>query len=156
MSVFAPSDVRSVTIPNGCGDPHEAADLPEGERWSVDCPACEPHIMADLYGWAYEPGKVAPTTDERAEIERAEKDAKRANNATWSNPAAMAAMLAQAMQPAQAEAPTLLSQIASLSADDRRALVAMLSATDNPQQERAPAPVAPPVKAVPVKATGRR
>jgi hypothetical protein len=73
MTVHAPTDIRSVTIPEhrgGCGQPHENPDLGDGEHLIIDCPACEPVLLAMKgHGYANDPLHVGLTCDERAAAE---------------------------------------------------------------------------------------
>ena|SRR5262245_25329262 len=78
MTVYAPSDVRSITVPAGCGQPHAAGDLADGERFTVDCPACEPKILGMRTGWAQAAGDVAKTPDEIAAAASEHAEAQRA------------------------------------------------------------------------------
>jgi hypothetical protein len=136
VTVHAPSDVRSISIPThrgGCGLVHEAGDLPDGARFSVDCPSCEPAIIATRTGWAHTPEGVHLTPDEIGVADAEAAKAQRESNKTWANPAAMFAMFQKAgAQPAAvqaaAEMPSLLAQIAALSPEERAALGAMLAA----------------------------
>lgn len=145
MTVYAPSDVRSITVPTdrgGCGMPHELTGEPaDGERFSVNCPACEPHIIAARIGWAHTPHGVHLTPDEIAQVEAEEARAKREQNRTWGSPEALGSAFAAAMSakmgtPA-ASAPTLMEQIAALSPEERAALGAMLTSAA-PSIEAAP------------------
>ncbi len=152
MTVHAPTDVLSITIPTdrgGCGRSHELPDPAGGGPRTVDCPACEPHIIASRTGWAHDPIAVALTCDEIAQVEAAERDAKVEQNRTWSNPARLREALF-GNQPTAA-APSLLEQIAALSAEERAALAGMLTAqTPEPEPEAAPVvkKTTPPRKAV--------
>lgn len=147
MTVYAPSDVQSITVPDGCGQPHAAGDLAEGERFAVDCAACEPRILAMAgHGWASDPLQVAPTPDERRRFEALEANAKAQQAATWSNPQAIGNAVAAAL--GQQGAPSLLEQIKALSAEDRKALVGLLS--DEPTKpEPEPKPPAAAKKTAP-------
>lgn len=160
MTVWAPSDVRSITIPThkgGCGQSHEAGELAPGEHFSVTCPGCEPAIIGLRHGWAYQESGVHLTPDEIGEVERQEADAKRQQNRTWGDPNAVGRALAEALAkntPA-GQSPNVLGLVAAMSPDERAALRELLG----------PAPVVPPaapaVEAPPAakparKATGRR
>jgi len=137
MTVYAPSDTRSISISptrGGCGQPHTAGDLADGERFSVTCPACEPHIIAAATGWAHTPEGVHLTPDELAVVEADEARAKRERNRTWGDPQALGKAFAEvmgaqmAMPPAvSTTGPSLLEQIAALSPNEKRALSAMLA-----------------------------
>lgn len=80
MPVYAPSDVRAVTVPEhfgGCGTPHEAPVLEPGERWALDCFLCEdaltkPPLLS--HGWSSQIDGVALTPDERKFLESQEKE----------------------------------------------------------------------------------
>ncbi len=132
MTIYAPSDVRSILIPaerGGCGVPHEAGDLPPGEHHSVTCPQCEPHIAAMRTGWAHTLAGVHLIPDEIADAEAAEAAAARAQNRTWGDPNALGKAFREALGPAVTPAvPSLLEQIAALGAHERAALAAMLAA----------------------------
>lgn len=165
MTVYAPTDALSVTIPTdrgGCGLTHQVTDR------KVDCLACEPHIVGLRQGWAHTLEGVALTPDEIGEVERAEAQAKRQNQRTWADPAVLANVIGDAMRDGLANgqqpaaAPSLLAQIAGLSGQERAALRELLAATDPPVEAvdttpLLPAPVLPPpVKAAPVKRTTGR
>jgi len=137
MTIYAPTDVRAITVPAGCGVPHEAPALAEGAKWALNCPPCEGPIIAMRTGWAHTPAGVALTPDEIGVAEQEEASAARNRNRTWGDPTAVGQALAQALttvSPAAASTPSLLEQIAALSADERRELGLMLTA---------PAPVMP-------------
>lgn len=158
MTMYAPTDFQSITVAGGCGEPHQKADdLPAGERYSMNCPACEAVLTKERLGWAPTPEGVALTPDEIGEVERAEDAAKRATNRTWSDPANLAEMFAGVVKGASAagEGKSLLAQIADLNPDERAALRAMLNATDAPT-EPAAAALRPLKTVAPRKATGSR
>lgn len=147
MTVYAPSDVRSITIPadrGGCGKSHELiGELADGDRFAIDCPACEPHIIAARTGWAHTPHGVHLTPDEIAQVEAEEARAKREQNRTWGSPEALgsafAAAMAAKMGAPSASAPTLMEQIVALSPEERAALGAMLTGGAVASIEAAPA-----------------
>jgi hypothetical protein len=133
MTVHAPSDVRVIVIPTdrgGCGQPHEAGDLADGERFAVTCAACEPHIVALRTGWAVNPDSVHLTPDEIAAVEVAEKKAAAERNRSWGDPRLMASAFADAMRQAMGtpspEATSLMAMVSALSPTERAALGAML------------------------------
>jgi hypothetical protein len=133
MTVYAPTDVQSITIPTdrgGCGQSHEAGELAPGRRFSIDCPACEPLIVGLRTGWAATPIGVHLTPDEIAEDEAAEALAIRERNRTWAQRGPAGG------QDGPARTPSMLELFAAASADERAALAAMLNAQ--------PAPVEPP------------
>jgi len=80
MTVYAPSDVRAITVPiqfGGCGEPHVSAELAEGERWALDCESCGQALTRpplSSHGWAHSIDKVALTPDERRLLETQEKE----------------------------------------------------------------------------------
>lgn len=76
MSAYAPSDVRTVSLGDGCGQSHAADD---GQRLVVDCEVCAPLLVAQRsLGWASSPEDVALTPDERHQIEIDKRGAERA------------------------------------------------------------------------------
>lgn len=135
MTVYAPTDHTSITIPaerGGCGMEHKAGLLEPGEKFRINCPACEPFILKMRTGWAATPEGVSLTPDEIGEVERDERDAKRQQNRTWGDPSVFASEFAKAIgagSRAQVETPTLLAQIASLAPEERAALAGMLLAS---------------------------
>lgn len=76
MTAYAPSDVRTVSLGDGCGQPHTA---PDNQRLAVDCEVCAPLLIAQKsLGWAADPLDVALTPDERHRIELDKDAAQRA------------------------------------------------------------------------------
>lgn len=152
MTAYAPSDVRSITVPHGCGEPHEAGDLAEGERFAIDCPDCEPHILAMAgHGWAMDPLQVALTPDERARFEALEANAKAQQATTWADPRAIGNAVAAALGVSgQTSAPSLLEQIKAMSPEDKAALAGLLN-LPAPAEAETPAPAAK--KAAPARKT---
>ncbi|MFF4403591.1 hypothetical protein [Streptomyces sp. NPDC001404] len=72
MTMYAPSDVRSIFLPSGCGEPHTVGELQAGEHWALDCPACETVLAAPALsklGWSPQEDGVALTPDERRLLE---------------------------------------------------------------------------------------
>ncbi len=135
MTVYAPSDHTSIHIPadrGGCGESHYRGITETGDPavFSVNCPKCEPHIMAMKTGWAATPAGVSLTPDEIGEAEASEASAKRQQNRTWGDPSVFAAEFAKAIGagPGQTQSPSLLAQIAALSSEERAALAGMLLA----------------------------
>lgn len=120
MTVYAPTDVRSINVPSGCGSPHEAGDLAEGELFTVDCPACEPGIIAARTGWAHTLEGVHLTPDEIAVVDAQKAQAERAKAQTWGDPHALGKSLAEALAaqvPAPASVdPMIVEQMASMAA----------------------------------------
>jgi hypothetical protein len=158
MTAYAPSDVRSITVPQGCGQPHEAGDLAEGERFAVDCPECESFILTMTgHGWAADPLQVDLTPDERRANEALERNAKARQATTWSDPAAIGNAVAQALGVAQAQAaPSLLDQIRAMSDEDKAALAGLLGYETPVQPAEKPAAAPAAKKAAPAKkAAGR-
>ncbi len=80
MTVHAPSDVRSITVPEhfgGCGAEHSAGELEPGQRMSIDCPPCELALTSpplSAHGWSSREDGVALTPDERQLLESQEKE----------------------------------------------------------------------------------
>lgn len=149
MTVHAPSDITAITIPaerGGCGEPHELGEPTAGVPRTLDCAACEPHIIASRTGWAHDPIAVALTCDEIAQVEAAERTARVEQNKTWTNPSALRNALF-GDQPAQA--PSLFAQIAALSQEERSALAAMLGAGTPPSVEAPTVTDPEPVAATP-------
>lgn len=135
MTVYAPSDVRSISVPThrgGCGLVHDAGDLADGQRFAVDCPGCEPAIIATRTGWAHTPEGVCLTPDEIGVADAEAAKAQRESNRTWANPAAMFALMKSAGSQPPAEVPSLLAQIAALSPEERAVLGAMLTTPSLP------------------------
>lgn len=158
MTAYAPSDVRSITVPAGCGQPHEAGELAEGERFVVDCAECEPHILAlKDHGWARDPLQVALTPDERQRFEALETNARAQQASTWADPRAIGNAVAEALGVAGAQAaPSLLEQIKAMSGEDKAVLAGLLypapaaeAATEAPAPEAAEKPA--PTKRTPRK-----
>lgn len=158
MTTYAPSDVRSITIPAGCGQSHDAGELAEGERFAVDCAECEPYILAlKDHGWSTDPLQVAMTPDERTAFEALERNAKAQQASTWSDPRAIGNAVAQALGVAQQQqAPSLLEQIKAMTGEDKAALATLLGfiAPETPAETEPEKPAAKPAKAT--KATARK
>lgn len=151
MTVHAPSDVRAITVPaerGGCGTSHEAGELADGDRFSIDCPACEAVIAAMRTGWAQQPHAVALTPDEIGVAQAAESQAARARNRTWGDASELAKAFASAIQGGMSTpsaAPSLLEQVAAMSVQERAAFAAMLTAS-LPTPTGEPETVAEPVR----------
>jgi hypothetical protein len=127
MTVYAPSDVRSINIPHGCPESHEAGELAEGERFSVDCAVCEPLIMATKTGWAHTPEGVHLTPDERAVVEFERKEAERIKAKTWGDPDALGSSLGRSLADAlKAASPAQVDQALIAQADENKALMASM------------------------------
>lgn len=128
MTAWAPSDVLSITVPQGCGQPHEAGELAEGQRFGVECAECEAHILAlEGHGWARDPLQVLQTPDERRQSEALETNARAQQASTWADPRAIGNAVAQALGVAQQQAaPSLLEQIKAMSGEDKAALAGLL------------------------------
>lgn len=76
MTLYAPTDVQSIFLPDGCGNPHLIDDA---DRLVIDCGDCEAAMSAHKHlGWAAAPELVTPTCDERARAERDEASAQKA------------------------------------------------------------------------------
>ena len=81
MTMYAPSDVFSITVPDGCNNPHQAGEGWPAVRMRIDCPMCELALTSPTrqkLGWAPAAAKVKPTCDEIAQREADEDSAKRA------------------------------------------------------------------------------
>lgn len=80
MTMYAPSDVRAVSVPThlgGCGEPHEAPYLGPGSRWELECPLCEAALGKPplvQHGWANRNEDVSLTPDERRTLETQSKE----------------------------------------------------------------------------------
>lgn len=113
MTMHAMTDVRSITLPGGCGNSHTAGDLADGEHMTISCGPCEAALQTlPKLGWATNVGSVPLTPDERAHDERTERTANRvATNA-------LAAMAGAAVGGRQAPAPLIpqdmLNELAAL------------------------------------------
>lgn len=78
MTVYAPSDFKSVTVPAddahaGCGVAHERPQGPDGrpaQVWALTCPGCEAHLLATDSRWVIAVEDIPPTYDERKAEER--------------------------------------------------------------------------------------
>jgi len=164
MTVYAPTDVRSINVSGGCGEHTAPADLPEGESMTVDCQVCEPLILATRLGWSQEQHGVELTPDERRRYEAAQQEAATKQALTWSDPAKLgeslrAAGLAFAAMPAAA--PSLLDQLKALTAEEKDAVRDLLgpAPTSEPEETPDPEPAgktpakAPPKKSTPAKKT---
>jgi hypothetical protein len=137
MTLHAPTDVRSISIPTdrgGCGEPHKlAGDPAEGEHLTVDCGPCEAVISTMGHGWAADPLQVALTPDERARFDALSDQAKTRQASTWADPQAIGNAVAQALATAGGQG-SLLDQIRAMPDEHRAMLAALL---------QVPAPVAP-------------
>lgn len=118
MTMFAPTDVQSVTIPRGCNQTHLAPG--NGEPFALNCPLCE-IALAEIpsLGWAAAQSGVKPTCDEVAAAERAERDAKKAGVGALN-------ALALGQLGAGGGGRTLVEQILALSPTERAALRVLL------------------------------
>jgi hypothetical protein len=103
MTLYAPTDVQSISVGDGCGTPHvEPADSTQ-DRMSIDCPQCELALTRiPSLGWSPNVETVKLTCDEIAQAERDEAAAtkagvKRMNQwaAGGDQSAALAALVAQ-------------------------------------------------------------
>lgn len=145
MTLYAPSDVRAITVPTdlgGCGHPHTAPDdLPEGELFALDCVPCEQFVNTLRHGWAPDPLNVGLTTDERRRQEALSDQAKARQASTWADPDAIGKAVASALS-THAPRPggildALRAEAASLDETGKAELAALLGLT-------APAPADPP------------
>lgn len=88
MTVYAPSDFASVTVPaderGGCGQPHFRDTGPDGypvQPWALTCPGCETYLLVTDGRWVKDPMDIPPTFDEKRAADRfkergaADKDA---------------------------------------------------------------------------------
>lgn len=145
MTMYAPSDVRSISIPDGCGQPHEAGDLGGGGRMTLDCPPCEASLQVrPTMGWATHEAAVHLTPDEIGENERAEKTAQRVGTHLLASQILGAASAQQAQGVPQA----MLEQFAAMQAQIE-ALTAKLADQAAPAAPAVPEPE--PVAATPVE-----
>lgn len=130
MTVYAPTDFVSITIPEdrgGCGHPHEAGETNELGHAIINCDKCEPLILATRHGFGASPSAVHLTTDEIAEAESAEAQAARARNRTWGDPQVLGDAIAGALARAvPAAAPSLAEQVAGLSDEQKAELRTLL------------------------------
>lgn len=110
--LYAPSDVHSITVGTGCGEPHTASDTWPAERMAIDCPMCELALHPSL-GWSPNPETAAQTCDERAQAEREEAAANKAGRKrlAYGSDASSEAIAALVVQNQ-----TLMAQIAELTA----------------------------------------
>jgi hypothetical protein len=131
--IYAQTDVMSVTVPverGGCGSSHEVNRDNVSGPGTLTCPVCEPHIIGLNTGWGRAPHEVKLTPDEIAEAEARENVAKREQARTWSDPLAFADTMAKALRSdLPSSAPSLLAQYAALSAEERAAFAALITAT---------------------------
>lgn len=70
MALYGRSDLRSVAVGGGCGQPHAAGD---GEDLVLDCPPCEEAILADprlSRFWSDDPEEPVLTDAEAAVREK--------------------------------------------------------------------------------------
>ena len=175
MTVYAPTDVRAITVPDsfgGCGQPHESGELSPGERWALDCLPCEQALTSaplNSHGWANRIDQVALTPDERQLLETQEKEGSAATammvrqlgdtlaSALRQGYSGLAGVPVAAPQPAAPSAADLAAALKTLPADDLADLlkIAGLSpATDEVKPVLAEPPaakkaVAPVKKAAP-------
>lgn len=76
MTLIAPTDVQSISLPDGCGKSH---GIEAGAQLVIECGPCEAAMSAHKHlGWAATPEQVALTCDERAQAERDEASAQKA------------------------------------------------------------------------------
>jgi hypothetical protein len=68
---YAPTDVQSVSVGNGCGDTHKVIEADNGGR-GIGCPQCALALLEiPSLGWAGTPHGVKLTVDENAALEEA-------------------------------------------------------------------------------------
>lgn len=147
MTVYAPSDVRAVSMAGGCGEGHTAGDLPAGRRFAVNCPDCEPLLTANTsLGWASTPDGVALTPDERAELDANKAAAERAQVLAMQVFGAQMANLMRsgALTPAAAEAEPTADDLTDA---DLEAMEAKIAAVRAGRAGRAPKPAEAPAPA---------
>ena len=71
LSAYAPTDVKSISVGNGCGREHTVQEDPAGGH-GIDCPTCATALLAlPSLGWAGTPHGVKLTVDENAALEEA-------------------------------------------------------------------------------------
>jgi hypothetical protein len=140
MSDMAPSDdgrlpagVVSVPEPNGCGRQHRAQVDDNGHPY-IKCAVCAPWLTGHAHGFATTPAGVPLTPDEMGEVEISKRQGEMSYHAAMR---AMGETMGQLIQsnnrptgdPAAAPPqPSLMEQLAALSAGDRAQLAKMLAA----------------------------
>lgn len=135
-----------VTVPRergGCGNCHEVAVGDDGRAY-IDCGQCAPVLIASHYGWSATPHGVPLTTDQIADRELADRDAKDHQNEILE---AMTRAIVGQMAGFQAvqQQPSLHDQLTAMTAEERTALFASFGPAELPAaREAAPAKTAPP------------
>lgn len=118
MTLYAPTDVQSIFLPDGCGNPHLIDDA---DRLVLNCGDCEKALGNHKHlGWAATVDNVTPTCDERLQAERDEASAQKAGiarlnayaNGVGGNDPSMAALLAALTE----QNNKLMEQIAAMTA----------------------------------------
>lgn len=128
---YAMSDFIGVRVPEeqgGCGAEHQK-ETDELGRKVVRCDQCAPLLIANNASYSGTPEGVSATPDERAHEEYMEKKAK-TSNAEADAEMRREWMLAKRGQ--HAEAPSLMDQIRSASAEEKAALREFLGTGDTP------------------------
>lgn len=117
----------------GCGTPHEVF-LTDDKRGVIECDRCAPVLVGGTYGWSSDAAGVPQTPDELRANDLAARDAK-TNEATVMS--AMTQAFVEAIKnggfgavgaPEPVKQPSLVEQIASMSAEDRAQLAGLLGA----------------------------
>jgi hypothetical protein len=110
VTVYAPSDFKSVNIPAGCGHEHTREIGPDGypvSPWAVTCPDCEAWLLTHDDRWVTAPEDVRETFDERKSRERFE------SRGLAERDALMALAMARMAGVSQAEIPPSVSKMLS-------------------------------------------
>jgi hypothetical protein len=147
MTMYAPSDVKSIHLPDGCGDSHHRGDEP---GLVVSCPPCETALgKHPKLGWAHNPDAVALTPDERAQAARDDEKAQRAGVRRLAQWAA-----GGPETPTVGPAVSLVEQIARMTPQEKAALRTLLG-TDQPPPPPAPTATVEETPAPAVADTGQ-
>lgn len=71
LAAYAPTDVQSVSVGDGCGQTHKVVESDTGGR-GISCPLCSVALLQiPSLGWAGSPHGVKLTVDETAALEEA-------------------------------------------------------------------------------------
>jgi hypothetical protein len=144
MSDYAPGreeDAKpgAVSVPaeaGGCGKMH-VAQMDDDNHPYIECDRCGPYLIAHHASFSGTPGGVPLTPDELGERELAERDAKATERVILRS--VTDRLVDQiALEKQAKKAPSLMEQIAALSAKDKAELAKMLSG-DSGEDEKKPA-----------------